>query len=88
MSGRLAVATWFVWAATWIAPKPLSPILGAYAKMLRQFPRELASGRTYGVVVVPWHSTSAGAINADHMQLRAMDAAALARSKMPPDPPT
>lgn len=51
--------------------------------MLEKFPDELAKGRTFGVICVPWSTNDMAATYADHMQLRALDAAALARSKFP-----
>jgi hypothetical protein len=57
----------------------MQPVFAAYCLMLERFPVELVSGRSYGVVTVPWSSRSEDGGKARLMQERATEAAAAAR---------
>ncbi len=74
---------WFaaamIWAASWIAPRSMRPVFLAYAAMLERFPVELNSGRTYGVITVPWALDAEARGKALLMQDRAIEAAIAAR---------
>ncbi len=76
---RLAVAGALSWLASKVAPTSMSGVFLAYNKMLDNFPKELASGRTYGVVMAPWCIEESNADRADDMLSDCLIAAARAR---------
>jgi len=76
---RLNVATRLIWLAAKVAPRPMGPIFMAYSAMLEKFPLELAQGRTYGVITLPWSLSAEDKGNATMMQERATKEAGEAR---------
>lgn len=76
---RLWLATALTWAAARIAPKEMGPVFAQYAKLLELFPAELRSGRTYGVLTVPWSLRREDKGVAELMQHRAIAACVKAR---------
>lgn len=67
---RLAIAATLSWWAAKVGPKSMRTVFDAYNRMLVAFPHEFRSGRTYGVVIVPWHSNPSDAEKADIMRDR------------------
>jgi hypothetical protein len=76
---RLWISTVLTWFAARIAPRSTRAIFLAYARMLETFPDELRSGRTFGVITVPWSLSGRDHGKATLMQERAIGAAAEAR---------
>lgn len=76
---RLFIATVMIWIASKIAPRPMGPVFRTYARMLEKFPLELLSGRTFGVMTIPWALSDAGKGKAQMMQDRGLEAMTVVR---------
>jgi hypothetical protein len=51
---RLWLSTAFMWVGVRIAPGIVQPVLETIPVVLTKFPEQLAMGRAYGVILIPW----------------------------------
>lgn len=77
---RLSVATLLTFAASRVAPRSMRPVFVAYVKMLDGYEAQLAMGRTFGVLTVPWSTSQEHKGKARVMQHRMLAVGAKVRA--------